>query len=428
MKHHFRRFFFPALALFVLAAAIGLYLPRAGLTSDHQDSPLMIDHPGADITDVFVFPPANPNNVVLAMDVHPLIPRGEGNRVFFDPTVMYQFKISTDDGYKENRVIQFRAYGSGPNQRLEMYGPAKPAMVGVQSTWVGTPQTFSLNRVTHLRSGITVFAGPRQDPFYFDLAQFLKIIPDRDYKYHPPLGNGVPPPTAKCFRKPGIDTLRNYNVLTLVVELPRKMLAAPNGRPGLIRLYTSTSLQSNGKWMQVERLARPAVKEVFEAFERHNTTNTSPPWNDPLLPHDIIAFMTSKHGAHRSMALAKAVEKVLIPDEMEADLSAKGEADYLGVETKGKSGLPTGVVRLVPNVLLGGIKKPLKNPFGLFGGRDTTSPVVDLSLGVIFGSLGQKVGLAPDDDNETPCLTSDNIQAPNRGITAGAFPYFGRPI
>lgn len=421
------RLLLPIAALAALALAVFLYLPKTAQTSDHQDSPLMISHPGADLTDLFIFGPANPNNVVLAMDVHPLIPAGEGNDVFFDPTVMYQFKIATV-GYKENHVIQFRASGSGANQQISMYGPAAPNVVGTRSTWVRKTAAFPINHVTKLPNGMMVYAGPRQDPFYFDLAQFFKIIPDRNYMYHPPFGKGVPPATAKCFRKPGIDTLQNYNVLSFIVQMPRKMLARPDGKLGIVRVYTTTSLKENGQWTQVERLGRPAVKEAFEAFERHDSTNKSSPWNDPLLPHDILAFMESKQGAHRSGVLSQAVVKTLIPDEMEADLSASGPADYLGVETKGKSGLPTGIVRLVPNTKLGGIKKGLKNPYGLFGGRDFSSPVINISLGVIFGSLGQKVGLAPEDNQETACLTSDNVQPSTRGISESTFPYAGKAI
>ena len=40
--------------------------------------------------------------------------------------------------------------------------------------------------------------GPRRDPFFFDLAQFFKIIPDRNYMNHP----YPPPPTATSFRFP----------------------------------------------------------------------------------------------------------------------------------------------------------------------------------------------------------------------------------
>jgi hypothetical protein len=52
---------------------------------------------------------------------------------------------------------------------------------------------------------------------------------------------------------------------------------------------------------------------------------------------------------------------------------------------------------------------------------------MDLSLGAIFGSLPGKLGLAPDDHKETPCLTSDNVTPPARGITKG-FPYYGPAI
>ncbi len=407
----------------VVAALYGATFTRA---SDHQDSPLTVGRPGADITDVFLFPAANPKNVVLAMDVHPLIPAGLSDSAAFDPSVMYQFKIDTAGSYRENKVIQFRAVGAGAAQYLQMYGPAAPVMAGTASRWVGSPQTIALNRVTRLPGGISVFAGPRREPFYFDLAQFFKIVPDRNFKSqpHPPIA------TANCFRKPDVDFFRNYNVLALAVELPRTMLAAPSGKLGVIHLYTTTSLsQGSGEYEQVERLGRPAIKETFETFSDHDASNRRSPWNDSELSHSIVAFMTapSPNGAGRSRELASAVEKVLIPDELTADLSAPGPAAYLAVETKGKSALPTGIVRVVPEAGLKGLKKSIANRSRDFGGRDLSSPVIDLSLGVIFGSLGQKVGLAKDDGKETACLTSDNVDAGSRGITT-SFPYYGAPI
>lgn len=412
-----------ALALAVILAAFVLYTPRMATSSDHQDSPLTVGRPGADITDVFMFPAANPHNVVLAMDIHPLIPRGMARTAAFDPGVMYQFKLNTNGKFKENKVIQFRAIGYGANQRLQMYGPVAPAMVGTHSRWVGSPQTFYFNRRTNLRGGVQVFAGPRKDPFYFDLAQFFKILPDRNYKNQP----HPPAPTAKCFRKPGVDFLKDYNVLSLVVELPRAMLAGSDGKIGVVRMYTTTSLPSGsrGDYVQVERLARPAIKEAFEPFSRHDATNRSAPWADPYLGNDIVSFMTTTAG--RSPELANAVRKALIPDEMAADLSQPGPARYLAVETNGKSGLPVGVVRVVPNDALGGLKKAIGDPYRHFGGRDLSSPVIDLSLGIVFGTLGQKVGLAQDDDKATACLTSDNVQPSSRGVT-DTFPYFGNPI
>lgn len=412
-----------AVLILVLGVTIALYGNRGAVGSDHQDSPLTVGRPGADITDVFVFPAADPNKVVLAMDIHPLIPRGMGKTAFFDPQVMYQFKIDTTGNYHEDKVIQFKATGVGMHQRISMYGPIAPAIVGTKSTWVGRPQTFGYSQVSRLSNGMMAFAGPRKYSFYFDLAQFFKILPDRNFKNHPI----TPTATAKCFRKPGIDFLKDYNVLSLIVELPRTMLAGPDGKLGIIHVYTTTSLRNgqSSAYTQVERLGRPAIKEAFEPFARHDRTNRSSPWADPYLGGDIVKFMTTV--AKRSPMLANNVEKVLIPDEMTANLAASGPARYLAVETKGKSALPVFVVRAVPEFQLGGIKKSIGDPYRQFGGRDASSPVIDLSLGVIFGTLGQKVGLAADNGSETDCLTSDNVDAGSRGVT-NTFPYLGNPI
>lgn len=414
-----------AVACACLALVALTYSLGRSFASDHQDSPAMVGRPGADITDVFVFPAADPNKVVLAMDIHPLIPRGMSGGVVFDPGVMYQFKINTTGNYRENRVIQFKAVGTGSDQYLEMYGPAAPATPGTLSNWVGAGQRVDMNRTSQLSRGVVAFAGARQDPFYFDLAQFFKIVPDRNYKNHP----NVPAPSAKCFRNPGVDFLADYNVLSLIVELPRAMLARPGGKLGIIHVYATTSTQTGGEWKQIERLGRPAVKEAFQAFQQHDATNRTSPWKDPGLADSIVSFMMASppNGAGRSAELARAVRNVLIPDELTADLGAGGPARYLAVETNGKSALPTGVVRAVPNSGLQGLKKSIADKSRAFGGRDFSSPVIDLSLGVIFGSLGPKVGIAPDDGKETACLTSDNVTPPGRGITQ-TFPYAGAPI
>jgi len=191
-------------------------------------------------------------------------------------------------------------------------------------------------------------------------------------------------------------------VLSLVVEMPRAMLAAPDGHPGVIHVYESTSLPtSSGRYEQVERLGRPAIKEAFEAFENHDATNRSAPWNDPLLASSILAFTTAKppSGAGRSVPIAQALQHVLIPDELAADLTSNGPAGYLGVETKAKN----------------------------FGGRGPSTQVMSPSLAAVFGDSVPKLGLAPDDRAETPCLTSDNVTPGDRGVTGG-FPYLGNPI
>ena len=73
-----------------------------------------------------------------------------------------------------------------------------------------------------------------------------------------------------------------------------------------------------------------------------------------------------------------------------------------------------------------GVKKALGDNYRMFGGRDPKSPVIDLSLGAIFGSLIPKLGLAEEDNRETPCLTSDHTTPAAKHPLSG-FPYIGEP-
>lgn len=447
-----RRAVSAALGVIGLILVFVLYANRATRSSDHQDSPLTVARPGTDISDVFVYPsPTNPANVVFAMNVHPLIPSGQGSTVSFDPGVMYQFKVGKGDDFTEDTVIQFKASGVGANQQITMYGPATPNLVGTRSTFVASTGTVPYNKVTSLTNGITAFAGPREDPFYFDLSQFLKIIPDRDFKNQP----NPPPPSASCFRKDAQDFLLGYNVLDLTVEMPRALLAYSNGQLPKINVWATTSLAENDadappnapiaalndvkqkastragsdsstsvSYVQIERLARPAIKEATENFKDHDTTNRSTITDDKVLQDNIRNF--AKTVAGRSDQVADALVNVLTPDAIQANLAASGPARYMAVETGGKSGLPIAVIRLVPNPAIYGIKKALGNPYRKFGGRDLKSPVMDIDAGAVFGSLIPKLGLAPDDHKETPCLTSDNVTPAGKHIT-GNFPYMGEP-
>jgi len=153
------------------------------------------------------------------------------------------------------------------------------------------------------------------------------------------------------------------------------------------------------QYVQIERLARPAVKEAFEAFANHDATNRSSPYNDPLLPGDITSFMTNVAG--RSTTWTNTVVGVLIPDEMQADLSQTAtDGAYLGVETGGVTG-------------------------NRFGGRGLDNDVIALSLGVIFGNTLTAVGV-PDDGHESWCLSNDNVTDSGKHFSA-TFPYLGPP-
>src|SRR5271156_7029655 len=134
-------------AVVALAAAAMLYTAHPVKSSDHQDTFNLAtrSNTSADITDVYVFPaPDNANNVVFAMNVIPLIPPGMGTTKFFDPTLLWQFKISHQSSGVEDQVIQMTASGTGANQTLTLYGPAAPNEIGTTNTGVTTAKVGTI--------------------------------------------------------------------------------------------------------------------------------------------------------------------------------------------------------------------------------------------------------------------------------------------
>lgn len=155
-----------------------------------------------------------------------------------------------------------------------------------------------------------------------------------------------------------------------------------------------------GKYVQIELLSRPAVKEAFENFADHDTTNRTEPYNDPTLQGEIGTFTTTVAG--RSAANATALQSILYPNQMVADLSSNAAtAAYLGVETAGATG-------------------------STFGGRSLTDDTIKTSLGAIFGNTLSALGVVPDDGKESPCLIDDHVAATNS--VGATFPYSQGPI
>jgi hypothetical protein len=385
--------------------------------SDHADTAENVNRIGADLTDVFIFPsPEDDDNVVLIMDVHGLIPAGQG--ASFDPGVLYQFKIDTTGDLIEDLVIQAKFFGTGPSQTVGIAGPMKPLTTGTSAIYGRrNPVLGPINEAFQPNPaglpGMKVFAGLRADPFFFDVEQLYTIFPDR----HTPLTGKVqnfPDPNAPHaggFRPPGQaqDFLADLNVLSIVVELPRVALGG-----GLIRLWETTSIISGTdfEYHQQDRLARPAVNEALATVSllRHHVNNTDNPTDDSgQLKKDIDSFLTFPAG--RSAAIKNAIEAVLVPDVMIADLSQRGVvAAYLGVETQGLSG-------------------------SKFGGRALTDDVIDIDLGAIFGNLIPALsalnpnlfgGVIPDDGKELPTFATDNV-GPGDKHFLNNFPYVGDP-
>lgn len=244
-----------ALLALVVGLVLGSHRPVRGATT-LQSTPATIARPATDITDAYLFPsPNNPNNVVVVMNVHPLIPAGGAAKAFFDQGVLYQMKFDTKfangsepvgTGPTPNLVIQFSVSAAGNGtQGIFVYGPAAPNETGTTNTLVAQTGFGFINKAFTTTSGMTVFAGVRADPSFFDLNQFYQIFPNRKAGSSaasclPTAGNGSCP---QGFNNPGSDAFAATNVLSIVVELPKSMVL-PAGTGPKVAYWATTSTTS----------------------------------------------------------------------------------------------------------------------------------------------------------------------------------------
>ena len=193
--------------LVALATTIGGFL----LASDHIDAPA-VKTQTTDITDLYVFNGADNNNLVFVGNTQGLLAPASTAAAAFDPNTLIQFNIDNTGDNVEDLVIQ-AIYAGG---KMNFYGPVKPGTPGIRSQLEG-PVTASVDVTSYSASspitatgasGMMVFAGPRDDPFFFDLNQYHKILAGM----------------ASGFNNPGSDAFAGTNVLSVVVEVPKSLL------------------------------------------------------------------------------------------------------------------------------------------------------------------------------------------------------------
>ncbi len=219
-----------AAAAAVVGAASAAILIRNARGSDHQDTPDVELNPASDMTDVYVFPGSSPDRIVLVLNSWAFITPAQTATTYFDPNLLYQFKIDNNGDGVEDKVIQVTFHGTGGDQTVEVRGPLAPPIAGAMMNKVASVApavSGTFNAVLGDPNGMQVFAGPRDDPFFIDLEQFFRILPDRK-PVTGPLSQLPDAPTATAFRPAGqaVDYVKGFNVLSIVIELPTAELTA----------------------------------------------------------------------------------------------------------------------------------------------------------------------------------------------------------
>jgi Domain of unknown function (DUF4331) len=204
----------------MLATALSVAVGGSILwAADHIDSPAVTNQ-SSDITDVYAFRGADANNLVFVANTQGLLSPSATGAAKFDANTLIEFNVDNNNDNVEDLVIQAIYDGS----KMKFYGPVAPSEKGTRSRLEGSVTAevavtaYGSTAVTATGSnGIKVFAGPRDDPFFFDLDQYKKVIGG----------------TATGFNNPGNDTFKGTNVLSIVVEVPKTLLGASTGKVNL---------------------------------------------------------------------------------------------------------------------------------------------------------------------------------------------------
>ncbi len=182
------------------------------MAADHIDAPAVTGN-ASDITDVYAFQGQDSNNMVFVVNTQGLLTPAGTAAATFNENVLQEINIDTNGDNVEDLVIQAIRKGND----MYFFGPVAPGTTGVTSTVKTSAQAgkvkisaYGSAPVIGSQNGMKFFAGPRDDPFFFDLGQFKSIL----------MG------TATGFNNPGTDSFAGTNVLSTIIELPKSMLGS----------------------------------------------------------------------------------------------------------------------------------------------------------------------------------------------------------
>lgn len=254
--------------------------------ADHTDPPAVSGLRDKDITDIYAFHPPGwgrrrrqrRSKMVLVLAVNPLSPAG--TRQFFSDDAEYQILVDTDGDADGDIEIEFKfVEPEGRDQRFEF------EIDGDGWEIEGGGRT---NRTVR-EDGVKVFAGLRDDPFFFDLGV---------------LG---PTPTGK-------DTFAGTNVSAIVLEVPTTLLTPDGPNIGVWGAIEGSD--------QIDRMGRPAISTVLIPDGRKDAFNEAEPEDDVKdFTPDVIS--TLKTAFDRKDADAAAIAGILLPDILTVDTSKR---------------------------------------------------------------------------------------------------------
>ncbi len=221
----------PALlvATFVFTSAFFWSAPLRA--ADHGDGPSASNDPAADLGDVYLFLDPNDNSrVVIAMTTRGFIVPSEAvNFGIFDPSIVYRFLVeTTGDAVPDATIsVTFTPRTSNAAAQVATIQMVRGASTVFSFSAPATNPSLAASAPAQVitrdaSSGVDFFAGETDDPFFFDIPAFSRFVAS--------VLAGAPDPTV--FNR-GRDSFAGYNTMSIVLSIPKTVLASSSGSVGV---------------------------------------------------------------------------------------------------------------------------------------------------------------------------------------------------
>src|SRR5712692_6919710 len=265
------RFWLVGLAVVAIAAIP--VVPRLLVASDHDDGETDTKGRNVNLTDLYAFREgdqtgnaAQNSNLILVMNTNPRSVARQ--QYYFSARARYEFRIEraasntaapTAAGLaKPDIILRFEFSEPVGNQQsinvTAIRDGVKMVSPGALTTPLTAADTPVVNSVSLGGSTLDVFAGLREDPFFFDVEQFFRVRAGFA---------GLGPSVG--FRPVGLDFTSGYNVNSIVVRVPIAFLQGATTATTYDVWETISVRTGDGdddnEFVQVDRLARPAINE-----------------------------------------------------------------------------------------------------------------------------------------------------------------------
>ncbi len=301
--------------------------PCLAQAADHLDAPTAKTDKRIDITDLYAFR-VSPSRTALVLNVNPLTSPADTKALSFRTSALYQIKIDRNGDAVPDiayRIRFSRTHSLADGAMVQHYVVRRATGAAARrDTWDGTivsvGQTTAAGRraiVNRVVGGGASFAGPRDDPFFFDLPGFT-TFKQRLLAGETQLSNAGKTGLLDGFT--GVDTFAGTNVTSIVLALPNGMLG---GTGRTVGVFATTSIQGPTGFVQVDRMGRPAINTIFNntKAEKEADNRLSPNADRATFHDNVVAVfnaignvLTANGATPYTAAQVEALANVLLPD------------------------------------------------------------------------------------------------------------------